>query len=269
LCGCTSEALRQNTYHQSKTVGDFLANQVLYNLAYYKDYYEKNNVNGLPSFVKLTTGQAQVQEAINAQVGIKIPIEGGDEVDPQISGNHQTQDNWTFVPVVDPNEISRLYYLYRAEFKHITDADVLKVFPKPPDSLDKQGRPIPDYTLKTYTYTNATGVFVGVVMTNNQPVYDANPPKQPKNPQLADIPGAIDTKSNKIDGWFSFTRPTNNVKSFYAGYYLHTGIWITNSENFFKFTLLTLGGTNNSTTTKSSSTMLLLNNNGIISSQSQ
>ena len=255
LCGCTSTALRRNAFNQSKTVGDFLADQALYNLALYKDYYEASNFNGLPSFVKLATGQAQVQQSISGQVGVKIPIAGGDEVDPQIMGNHQTQDNWSFIPVVDPGEISRLYYLYRAEFKPISEADLMKVFPSPP-SLDQQGRPFLDYTPRTNKESG------NVEMISNQPVFDAKP-KIPNRPKLSDIPGAIiDDQKHVTNGWFSFTQPSNTVSCHRVGPYLNKYIWITNGENFFKFTLLTLGETNASVT-KSSSPVLLFNN-GVI-----
>src|ERR1039458_8358987 len=253
ICGCTGVALRRSTFNQSKTVSDFLADQVLYNLALYKDYYDGDRVNGLPSFVKLATGQSQVQQAINAQMALKIADAGTVEKDPQLTGNHQTQDNWSFIPVVDPNEISRLYWLYRAEFNAVDDAALAKIFPPSPPALDQQGRPYLDYTPETYT----NGF---VILTNNQPVFKAKP-KRPIKPTIADIPGAVLNDRGDVNGgWFSFSQPANAPLSARMGPYLNHYIWITNRENFFKFALLALGGTNSTAALKSSPAIFLLNN---------
>lgn len=241
LCGCTSLALRHSTANQAKTLSDLLADQVLYNLALYKDYYEGNRVNGLPSFVKLASGQSQVQQSINGQVGIKIPPNSGTEVDPQISGGHQTSDNWGFTPVIDPNEMNRLFCLYRAEFKEIGTNELSAIFPSPAPPLDQQGRPFLDYHPVTVTNDNQ----ISVLITNNQPVFTATLKASPPPPQLNSIPGAIiDEKGDRNAGWFSFTQPENSTTATRMGPYLSHYIWITNRDSFFKFALLALGQTN-------------------------
>jgi hypothetical protein len=235
--GCTSLILQHNANKQTTTVSDLLNNEVLYNLALYKDYYDGTRVNGIPSFVQLTTGQSQVQQTVNGQVTPKITT-GVSETDLQFMGAHQVQDNWTFNPVVDPNILNRIYLLYRAEFTNVSRADLFKIIPPAPTPLDQQGHPYLQYT----PVTNSNGQ---VLMTNNQPVFTAIPiPIKP--PTYAQVPGSIiDANGTRTNGWFSFTPPANNCSSWWPmGHYLHTDIWITNRDNFFQFELLALGGTN-------------------------
>jgi hypothetical protein len=255
LCGCTSYALRRSTANQAKTVSDFMQDQVLYNLALYKDYYDNHRANGLPSFVKLINGQATVQQTINGQLALKIPATGGVEKDPQINGSHQSSDNWSFVPVVDPNELNRLFTVYRTQFEFVSPAEMKQVFPTPAPPLDQWGRP----TLKYTPDTNPDGT---VKLINNQPVFIVTTNKMEKHePPI--IPGAKDKDGTVKDGWFSFTEPSKNIKAFKAGPYLNKYVWITDRQGFFKFTLLTLGGTNN-LTAKPATGVFLLNNNGLI-----
>jgi hypothetical protein len=255
LCGCTSVVLRNNALSQSKTVGDFLTDQVLYNLALYKDYNDCKSANGLPSFIQLSSGGSQVQQSISGQLGLKI-VTGIGEEDPQVSGTHQSQDNWSFTPVVDPNQIQRLHYLYLAEFKNITKNELNIIFPPTPTPLDQQGRPYLSYT----PLTNADGT---VVMSNGVPQFMARPiTNQP--PSISMIPGAILANGGVNDGWFTIdTEPTNSFEHFNMGSYNHHTIWITNKENFFKFALLILGGTN-VMATSSQSTPLLQIQNGLL-----
>jgi len=264
LCGCTSVALRRNAFNQSKTVSDLLADQILYNLALYKDYYESDRINGLPSFVKLSSGQAAVQQSLNGQMGLKIMDVGTVEKDPQLTGNHQTTDNWTFTPVTDPNEINRLYCLYRAEFRKATSNELTVIFPAPSAQLDQQGRPYLDYTPVLNTNDGT------VLITNNQPVFTAKPKAVPSAPTIFDIPGSItnDTTKEVNEGWASFSEPANATPSSRMGPYLNHYIWITNRTNFFKFALLALGGTNVSANTKSSQPLFLING-GVISTVPQ
>jgi hypothetical protein len=244
MAGCTTSALRKNTFNQSKTVADFIADQVLYNLVMYEKYFvDKTNFNGIPSFVKLQTGQAQVQQSINGQLALKLPMKGGDEIDPQLSGTHQTQDNWAFAPVVDPVELNRLYHLYRSQFKKTTTNDLAQIFPYATVPLGSDGRPILSYK-PIPDPTNANQVY----MISNQPQFTAtftNPPTL----RVSDVPGAIAEDGRATNTWFSFSSPTvgdSTVAGWVrTGPYLGKSIWITDRENFFRFTVLVFGQTNN------------------------
>jgi hypothetical protein len=241
LVGCTTSALRRNAFNQSKTVADFLADQVLYNLAMYERYYhEGTNFNGIPSFIKLQTGQAQVQQSVNGQLALKLPLKGGDEIDPQISGTHQTQDNWAFAPVVEPAELNRLYHLYRVLFNPAHDNEFAQIFPNANTQLGPDGKPLLKYSP---ILTNGNEV----VMISNQPQFTATFVK-PTPPKPSDVPGAKDDNGNVLNGWFSFASPKLQVPAattwIHTGPYLGRDIWITNKENFFKFALLVLGPTN-------------------------
>jgi hypothetical protein len=239
--GCTSFILQHNTNRQTTTVSDLLNNEILYNLTIYKDYYDGTSVNGIPSFVQLTTGQSQVQQSINGQVTPKITT-GVSETDLQFMGVHQVQDNWTFTPIVDPNTLNRLFWLYRAEFVKISFNDLKNIFPTQQPPTDQQGRPFLDYT----PVLDGNG---NVLMTNNSAVFTAKPLKKGKL-NISRIPGAIvDDKGDRNKGWFSFTPPPANMHSWRMGpYFDHLTpkfVWITNADNYFQFALLALGGTNN------------------------
>jgi hypothetical protein len=236
LTGCTTAALRRNAFNQSKTVGEFLADQVLFNLALFEKHFnDPSQFNGIPSFIKLSTGQAQVQQSVNGQLALKFPLKGGDEIDPQISANHLTQDNWTFVPVVEPVELRRLYYLYHSVFQPASEADLAAIFPPAPN-VGPDGRPV-----LTYEPVIKNGV---VEMINNQPQFTAKLPAVPKH-TVAEIPGALGKDGQSKSSWFSFTPPPKGTTNWVrTGPYLGRDIWITSKENFFQFALLTLGSTN-------------------------
>ena len=227
LCGCTSTALRHSTLNQSKTVGDFIADQVLYNLVLSQRHYSDESANGIPSFIKLQTGQATVQQTINGQLGLKFPLSGGDELDPQVTAGHQSTGQWGFAPVVDPTEITRLYYLYKSLFVKLSPADLKFVFPNGTEPLGPDGRPALHYEPKLKKDSRE------VEMQNNQPVYTASFP-QPHAPQVSDIPGAL---GNTCDQWFTFKRPC--CKAMHANY-LGTDVWVVDKEKFFKFAVCTL-----------------------------
>ena len=137
-------ALRYNTSNQSKTVSDLLADEILYNLALYNDYYNSNRVNGIPSFVTLSSGMAAVQQNLGGSVSIAV-APTGDTGTPGMTASHQTTDNWGFTPVVDPGQINRLFCIYRAEFRLISTNDLAVIFPPSQPLLDSTGRPALDY----------------------------------------------------------------------------------------------------------------------------
>lgn len=258
--GCTTSALRQTTNNQSETVSDVLANEVLYNLALAKNFYDGKSYNGIPSFVTLASGQAQVQESVGSQLGMSIPIHGGGtSFGPQISGNHQAQGNWSFVPVIDPNVLNRLYWLYRAEFTDVPPNIVTNVLFPSQDDLDPQGRPNLVYTPKLEPNGN-------VAMTNNQPVFIARPKQERKARSITEIPGAGKNECGIItNGWFAIDPKATEIKSTWkkAPNYLRRSIYITNRENFVSFAVLALGGTNGSSTL-TPKPFLFLNQNGLI-----
>jgi hypothetical protein len=262
LCvtGCTTTALRQNTTYQSQTVSDVLGNEVLYNLALAKDFYDGLSYNGIPSFVTLASGQTQIQDSVSPQLSMTIPVHGGGtSFGPQISGSHQTQDNWSFVPVIDPNVLNRLYWLYRAEFTNIPPHIVNDVLFPSQEELDSQGRPSLVYTPKLDSEGN-------VVMTNNQPVFTAKPKPCRKPKTVADIPGAWqDSKGTVRNGWFAIDPNAKDIQPSWkrAPSYLHRTIYITNCENFVAFAVLALGGTNGAPTL-TPRPFLFLNQNGLI-----
>jgi hypothetical protein len=235
---CSSYWLRQNTYSQTKTVSDFLADQVLYNLALSERFWNGNDrFNGIPSFVQLQTGQAQVQQSINGQLAFKFPFNGGDEIDPQISGNHQAQNNWAFQPVTDPNQLNRLFYLYKAEFTNVASSDLTKIFPNPPGT-GPDGKPILKYKP---VLTNGNQV----IIINNNPQFTATyETPTPHNAQ--EIPGAINAAGTTNNPWFSFYPPSGKQCNnwFKTGPYLGKTIWITDKENFFNFAMLAFSTTN-------------------------
>jgi hypothetical protein len=246
-------------------LSDLLAKQVLYNLALAKNFYEGTNYNGIPSFVTLASGQAQVQDSVTPQLNMPIFLHGkGNEFIPQVSGTHQVQDNWSFTPVVDPGILNRLYWLYRSQFTYVRQDIVTNVlFPTQPD-LDQWGRPNLNYVPKLDT----NGV---VQMTNNEPMFIAAPKPTAPTRSIGEIPGAWeDPKGTVTNGWFLI--PTNKLQEatarqfpswFRVGTYLDRTIYITNRENFVKFAMLALGGTNGAPTLVPRP-FLLLNQNGLI-----
>jgi len=257
---CTTRELRNSTFNQSKTVNDLLADQVLYNLALYKGYYQGTNFNGLPAFVTLASGQAQIQDSVTPTFSAALTTHastGNPTYTPQIAGTHQVQDNWSFTPIVDPSVLFRLYWLYKVEFKPIGEAGLTNIFPPIPD-LDQWGRPNLKYVAKAGPD--------GRVQTdaNHQPLFDIFV-KEPVKHKLDEIPGSINEDLSTNWSWFSFSPPCAGEKWDFAGTFLKMPIWITSRSNFVKFALLTMGGTNApSTTPISSSPMLFLNQNGLI-----
>jgi hypothetical protein len=247
MAGCTSVALRDNSLRQARTVREVLASQVLYNLSIYHDYYNSKDCNGLPTFVKLLTGGASVQQSLSAQVGLKITAPST-EKDPQLTGSHQTTDNWSVSPVVNPSEIKRLHNLYRTLFEAVPQAEVEKLFPPQPVALDQQGRPFLDYA----SVTNRDGSVL--INSNNQPQFTARV-KPMVQLHKWQIPGAIWGKekwpenlpssvmANK-NPWFCITTLQQKVAGSDAGRYGKNRIWITNADGFYQFVLLTLGDDN-------------------------
>ena len=267
VCGCTSIALQHSALNQSRTVSDVLAEQVLYNLAVAKNFNEGKTYNGIPSFVTLVSGQSQIQDSITPQLGIAFPVHGGgNQYNPQVSGAHQTQDNWAFAPVVDPSVLNRLYWLYRAEVTNISEKDIdNNIFPAQQD-LDPSGRPQLQY--EAVPDPNNPGK---ILMTNNQPVFTAKP-KEKKPRDVKSIPGAwLDNTGNKINkGWFTFASPTTqNPKPLPVGPYQGRTFWVTNYDNFMQFALLALGGTNGSSTLIPPPSFLMLQNGFLIQTPRQ
>jgi hypothetical protein len=135
--------------------------------------------------------------------------------------------------------------LYRAEFTNDLSSDQLAIiFPCPPQALDAQGRPLLKY-FPIFDKDSKTNV----VIINNTPQFTAIqiPPATPH--PLSDIPGVVTNKTGShFNGWFTFDHPPTNYPCWKMGPYFIDHfpcfVWITNRENFFKFTLLALGGTN-------------------------
>jgi hypothetical protein len=249
LGGCTTGALHENTKHQAMTVQDILADEILYNLAVAKDFNENKTFNGIPSFVTLVSGNAQIQDSITPQFSTVIPTHGGANgttFTPQISGVHQTQDSWLFSPVVDPTVLNRLFWLYRSQFTNIsTKILTTTLFPPQPD-LDQLGRPNLSY--QPVLIAGTTNVQMN---SSNSPIFTAS--VKPSVPKDTTIPGAliIDARSKttiRTNGWWSFEEPNSSQTNWFEakGTYRGKRIWITNSENFFNFAILALGGTNGS-----------------------
>ena len=105
--GCATTALRHNTTNESKTVSDIYEDEVLYNLALYHDFDSGTRVNGLPSFVTLSSGMATITESLSGTLTIKF-TSGPSEEDPAATGTHMTADNWAFTPVNDPAQLRRV-----------------------------------------------------------------------------------------------------------------------------------------------------------------
>jgi len=289
--GCTSTALRHNTANQSKTLSDLLADQVLYNLALYKDFYDNKRVNGIPSFVKINTGMASVMQSINGSAAIKLT--STDEEDPTLQLAHATTDNWSFSPVTSPDEINRLFCLYEVEFNSVAIEDlppILAAIYPPTSNLDSTGKPILDYKW----VTDDEGF---VIQTNNQLLFKARPHRPVKyTGSLEEIPGALhnvtditntvvttDATGKQVftreeqhftvplhipyNGWFSFSPPTDippkEALQMRMGPYLNHYIWITNRINFVKFAELALGSTNLAQP-GGYSLPLFINQNGVI-----
>jgi hypothetical protein len=263
LSGCASYWLHTNASAQARTVGDFMKDEALYNLAFCERcYVEESNNNAIPSFVRLQTGQAQVQQTVTGQLGVTLPMAGHDTISPQLTGAHQAQDNWTFAPVVDPAEVKRLYFLYRAEFVP-TDtghlANILaNIFPTNPPTLDQQGRPYLNYTpvLVTNFTTNSMGtnaISTNVLIISNVPQFTATV-IPPTVPALTNVPGAGTNMEELLQNrWFSFANRDSDTNWYCAGSYDDRKIWISKTNDaFFRFTLLTLGATNNLTGDQSS-----------------
>jgi hypothetical protein len=205
---------------------------------------------------------AAIQQNITGTISVAIAPTGETET-PGVTGSHQTTDNWAFTPIVDSIQLTRLCQLYRSEFEEIDTNDVNKIFP-PASMLDAQGRPALDYS--PVLETNSTGVFVKLD-NKYRPIFYAQAKQSVKPKTILDIPGALglitSIKTNVLEGsvtfttnsfhgrnlgWFSFEQPTNLSPELRRicrmGPYLGHYIWVTNSQNFLKFSLLALGGTN-------------------------
>jgi hypothetical protein len=258
LSGCASHWLHTNASAQARTVGDFMKDEALYNLAFCERCYdEEKNSNAIPSFVRLQTGQTQVQQTITGQLGVMFPMAGRDTISPQLTGAHQAQDNWTFAAVVDPGEVKRLYYLYRAEFLPAGSNELANIFPTNPPTLDQQGRPYLNYTpvLVTNSTTNfegnkaiLTNSWTNVLIINNVPQFTATvTPPTVHTP--SEVPGAGTNREDLLKNrWFSFSNKGCDTNWYFAGSYDDRKIWIKKGNDaFFRFTLLTLGATNNLT----------------------
>jgi hypothetical protein len=272
--GCATTALRHNTSNESKTVSDIYEDEVLYNLALSHDFYSNTRVNGLPSFVTLSSGMATITESLSGTLTVKVTT-GPSEEDPGATGTHMTADNWAFTPVNDPNQLKRLLLLYKAEFKKISQGEVDQLFQPGPPATDSQGRPILDY----FPDTNTDGYVK--LDKNNNPIFKAKPKPTTPHHTRKDIPGAVigrneDGTKKRSKAWFSFEQPAGlSLKEASAcrmGPYLNHYIWITNRTNYLNFTLLVLGGTSTNASSGSfqsnpnllSSPVLFLNQNGLI-----
>jgi hypothetical protein len=224
--------LEGNTFYQGNTVRDLIADQVLYNLAIYHDYYYSNNdFNGIPSFVRISTGTAQTQRTLMASLGAKVTTKiSGGELDPSIGGTIQNQDNWGLIPVADVGELQRLYDLYSTQFKTYSQAEWNQKYPMG-ILRDASNKPLLDYTARPDP--KHAGL---VLMTadSTQPTFTAVLPAKSQALSLAGIPGATGQP------WFTFEkcRAANGI---YAGSFNHHKIWILDKEKFFSFAMLTLG----------------------------
>jgi hypothetical protein len=258
LTGCTTYFLKKNTANQAKTVQEILADEILYNLVIAKEFNEGHTYNGIPSFVTLVTGQSTVQDSLTPQLSVSVPavnamsgVNGNPSYTPQVSGTHQIQDNWSFSPVVDPNVLTRLFWLYQSQFGYISNMVSIVIRTNPP-SLDQNGRPFLVYS--PVPDTNHPGY---VLMTNNQPVFTAVAPVYGLPPTVDQIPGARNKSGNPINPWFTFEPPKDCTTNCYKWSYFGRTVYITNRVGFFNFAMLALGGTNAVTASSSSSSPFL------------
>jgi hypothetical protein len=239
LVGCTSTALKQNTLYQSRTVGDLLAEQVIYNLEVYHEYfyYRKNNFNSLPSFVKVASGTAQTQRTVTGSFAASIPAPtSSSTLTPTIGATAQTQDSWGLLPVVDLVTIKRLHNLYETLFTYVPETNFANLFPRQPLQVDASGHPFLHYEPQTNKD--------GTVKTSKDglPQYVIT---VKLNPQLtkAKVPGALNKNMCKNKQWFTFdscvaAKCPDATRVRYLNY---PDVWILNADDFYKFALLTLG----------------------------
>jgi hypothetical protein len=225
--------LQGNTFNQSMTVRDLIADQVLYNLALcYDYYYSDTDFNGIPSFVRISTGTAQTQRTATGSLGAKATTKiSGGELDPSIGATLQNQDNWGLIPVADIGELQRLHDLYSTQFKTVSQAEWDKKYPKI-IPVDASNKPLLTYKARLNP-TNAAEVLMTADST--QATFTATVPGGAPALTLRDIPGA--------DGhpWFTFNQCDKGNKAIFAGTFNHHKIWILDKENFFQFAILTLG----------------------------
>jgi hypothetical protein len=219
----------------TKSISEFLTDEILYNLVSYKDFYENKNGNGLPSFL--------------------IPASTSGE-SLSLFTSKSTEAKWSLIPVDDAGQLERIYLIYKSEFLEVTTNDLELIFPLP-SIVDTAGYPRLDY----FARTNEDGLVE--LDTQGKPIFMMKTKVQKQTHSVSDIPGALQevtktatpirtdgttTSTNssleRVNGWFSFTEPQDNSTSSRMGPYLGHYIWITNLQNFVKFELLVLGKTN-------------------------
>jgi hypothetical protein len=149
LSGCASYQLNQNTLELASTVGDIQTRQVLYNLSQFID-----NPGALPSHLDLSGGSASTSNSITPN--ISSPLNAATNVMTQTgatigsaittSTTHQSgsqrasattsisaQDlwtqNWSYIPIIDGDELRRLRSLYKYALNRLTDAELLTEYP--------------------------------------------------------------------------------------------------------------------------------------------
>jgi hypothetical protein len=154
---------------------------------------------------------------------------------------------------VDPKVLNRLHWLYLSQFTCIGDEVTKSVFPVI-TNLDTKGRPA--LTYDPIVTNQDTGA---MLIISNEPQFHISFHPPTARP-LDSIPGAIGADCKPIkDGWVTFSEPKPPMACWKANF-LKVDMWITNRENFRKFAMLALGGTNGSATLTPAPTLQLFNN---------
>lgn len=106
--GCTEQVLKQSTVGQARTINDIQFQQVLQNIAMFKEQSDS-----LPWSVVLAGGQVSVTDGLTAGYNIAVPQHGVYTQTPSVGGSRQWAEQWTIAAVNDPVAIIRLQKLYQ------------------------------------------------------------------------------------------------------------------------------------------------------------
>jgi hypothetical protein len=205
--GCTHTILRNSTRHQAATLTDLQYQQVLDNLA-----LQAACPGALPYFAVTALGLTQVSDTGTSMDSV-IPnngIRGLTSGIYNITSSRTLQENWTVVPVMDPDRLDRMRCLYQL---------ALGLRPSGPDDHCAE--------LEAFFGGHATPVHVGG---------PAEPAAEAAHAQPC-LARAVPT------GWFC-VGPKHKVpwKACYVGRYGRTYVWVMRDgvEDLSRFTLSVL-----------------------------
>src|SRR5262245_57178439 len=106
--GCTHVQLRRNAVHQATTVSDIHLQQVMDNLAMF--VYEPNS---LPFFSFPSGAVASVTDTGNLNFGVAWIRSGFNSANFGGAANRQAQENFTMVPINDPQKLALMRCAYQ------------------------------------------------------------------------------------------------------------------------------------------------------------